>query len=218
MGRERALALSPLAGLDAITAALAETREARLALGVSGPPPWGVVPDVRPMLERVRTPGAVADGAELAGLLPLLEAAGRLRGYGRGVATAAPMLSAELCRLPAFGPLAERIARAVDADGAVRDEASAALRRLRQKVRDLRRDIVRRLEGYFHAAGVDAMFHERYVTVRNGRYVLPLSAGAKGRFRGIVHDRSQSGATLFVEPEALVDANNDLVQAAREEE
>src|SRR5262249_4615779 len=56
------------------------------------------------------------------------------------------------------------------------------------------------------------------VTVRNGRYVLPLVAGAKGRFRGIVHDRSQSGATLFVEPEAMVDANNELVQASREEE
>ena len=218
MGRERAQGLAPLPHLDAIAAALAETREARVALGIAGPPPWGVVPDVRPTLERVRTPGTVADGAELAGLLPLLEAAGRLRGYGRGLATAAPGLSAELVRLPALPALVDRITRAIDGDGAVRDEASAALRRLRQKVRDLRRDIVRRLEGYFHSSGADALFHERYVTVRNGRYVLPLLAGAKGRFRGIVHDRSQSGATLFVEPEALVDANNDLVQAAREEE
>ena len=218
MGRERAQALAPLGHLDAIAAALAETRQARVALGIAGPPPWGVVPDVRPTLERVRTPGTVADGVALAGLLPLLEAAARLRGYGRGLATAAPGLSAELVRLPALPALADRIARAIDGDGSVRDEASAALRRLRQKARDLRRDIVRRLEGYFHSSGADALFHERYVTVRNGRYVLPLLAGAKSRFRGIVHDRSQSGATLFVEPEALVDANNDLVQAAREEE
>jgi len=218
MGRERALALTPLADAAAIRAALAETADARAAIGVAGPPPWGVIPDVRPTLERVRAPGAVADGAELAGLLPLLEAAGRLRGYGRGIAVAAPDLSREFLRLPALAPLAERIARAIDADGAVRDEASAALRRLRQKARDLRRDIVRRLEGYFHGAGADALFHERYVTVRNGRYVLPLLAAAKGRFRGIVHDRSQSGATLFVEPEAMVEANNELVQATREEE
>src|SRR4029450_12580093 len=103
-----------------------------------------------------------------------------------------------------------------DPDGSVRDEASPALRKLRQKSRELRRDLVKRLEGYFH--GADLIFQERYVTVRHGRYVLPIRAESKSRFKGIVHDRSQSGATLFVEPEAVVEDNNDLVQAAREEE
>ena len=93
-----------------------------------------------------------------------------------------------------------------------------ALRRVRQRIRDLRREIVKRLEAYFGAPDADTTFQERYVTVRHGRYVLPIRAEAKGRLRGIVHDRSQSGATLFVEPEAVVEANNDLVQATREEE
>jgi DNA mismatch repair protein MutS2 len=77
---------------------------------------------------------------------------------------------------------------------------------------------VRTLEGYFQSPAADSTFQERYVTVRHGRYVLPVAVSAKGRVRGIIHDRSQSGATLFVEPEGVVDANNDLVQAAREEE
>ena len=100
----------------------------------------------------------------------------------------------------------------------MRDEAAPALRRVRQRIRDLRRDLVKRLEAYFAAPNADTTFQERYVTVRHGRYVLPIRAEAKSRVRGIVHDRSQSGATLFVEPEAVVEANNDLVQAAREEE
>ena len=83
---------------------------------------------------------------------------------------------------------------------------------------DLRKDIVRTLEAYFQSPAADTIFQERYVTVRHGRFVLPVAAGAKSRLRGIVHDRSQSGATLFVEPEGVVEANNELVQAIREDQ
>jgi len=68
------------------------------------------------------------------------------------------------------------------------------------------------------AAEGDRLFADRFVTVRHGRYVLPVRAEARQRVRGIVHDRSQSGQTIFVEPEGLIEANNDLVQALREEE
>ena len=218
MGHERARDLLPLADRAAIEHALAETREARAALTLSGAPPWEVIPDPRPTFERARAAGSVLDGAELVGLLPLLDASGRLRGYGRGIENDAPMLASDLRRLPAFAPLRERLARALDDEGAVRDEASPVLRRLRQRMRDLRREIVRRLEAYFQGQGAEHLFQERYVTVRHGRYVLPIVAAAKSRVRGIVHDRSQSGATLFVEPEGMVESNNELVQTTREEE
>jgi DNA mismatch repair protein MutS2 len=218
MGRELAEALWPQAELAAIRAALDTTAEARAALGPSGPPPWEAIPDARPTLEAVRVPGSVAEGADLAALIPLLDAAGRLRAYGRGIQPVAPTLAAAFAAFPHPRALADLLRRCLDADGGVRDEASAALRRMRQRIRDLRRDLVKTLEGYFQSAGAELTFQERYVTVRHGRYVLPIRAEAKGRLRGIVHDRSQSGATLFVEPEGVVEANNELVQAAREEE
>ena len=170
------------------------------------------------MLEAARVPGSVAEAADLAALIPLLEAAGRLRAYGRAIAPVAPDLAAALAGFPPQKDLADLLARSIDADGQLRDDASPALRRVRGRIRDLRREIVKRLEAYFGAPGAEATFQERYVTVRHGRYVLPIRAEAKSRLRGIVHDRSQSGATLFVEPEGMVEANNDLVQAAREEE
>jgi DNA mismatch repair protein MutS2 len=218
MGRERALALEPQADLDDVRSALHETREGRQALAAAGPPPWEFIPDVRDLLERARVPGSVAEGAELVALIPLLDAAGRLGGYGRGIAAEAPDLSKALAGLPRVTPLADLLRRSLDPEGAVRDEASPALRKLRHKGRDLRRDLVKRLEQYFQTPSAELIFQERYVTVRHGRYVLPIRAEAKSRFKGIVHDRSQSGATLFVEPEAVVEDNNDLVQAAREEE
>ena len=218
MGGERARATTPVTDLAAIRHRLAETAEARAALGQQGAPPLDGIPDVRPTLDAARVPGSVAEGVDLATLLPLIEAAARLRAYGRAIAPVAPDLAGALAGVPQQKPLADLLGRALDPDGQVRDEASPALRRLRQRIRDLRRDIVKRLESYFNGPGADTTFQERYVTVRHGRYVLPIRAEAKGRLRGIVHDRSQSGATLFVEPEAMVEANNDLVQAAREEE
>jgi len=218
MGRELATATLPFTDPGAIRRALGETRQARVALGQTGVPPWEGIPDVRPTLEIARVPGSVAEALDLAALIPLLEATGRLLAYGRAIQPVAPDLAEALAGFPRQTELADLLRRSLDADGQVRDEAAPALRRVRRRIRDLRRELVRRLEAYFTAPGADTTFQERYVTVRHGRYVLPIRAEAKGRLRGIVHDRSQSGATLFVEPEAVVEANNDLVQAAREEE
>ena len=218
MGRELAVELMPSADLSTVREALGATRQARTALGLSGVPPWETIPDVRPMLEAVHVPGAVAEAAELGALMPVLEGAARLRGYGRGIREAAPDLGAAFGDLPLETPLLELLRRSLELDGSVKDDASPALRRVRQRVRDMRREIVKQLERQFQAPGADTTFQERYVTVRHGRYVLPVRAEAKGRLRGIVHDRSQSGATLFVEPEAVVEANNELVEATREEE
>ncbi len=197
---------------------LGETRQGRGALALAGAPPWEIIPDVRATLGAVRLPGAVAEGGELAALIPLLDAAARLRAYGRGIAEPAPELARLFAGLPAPKALGDLLRRSLDEAGGVKDEASGTLRRMRVRLRELRRDIVRTLEGYFQYPAADSTFQERYVTVRHGRYVLPVAVSAKGRVRGIVHDRSQSGATLFVEPEGVVDSNNDLVQAAREEE
>jgi DNA mismatch repair protein MutS2 len=218
MGRELALTLLPSADIEEIRRLLGETRQARAALGLSGIPPWEIIPDVRATLEAVRIPGSVAEAADLAALIPLLDAATRLRAYGRGIAETAPDLAAAFTSFPQPKALADLLRGSLDEEGGVKDGASSTLRRMRQRIRDLRKDVVKTLEGYFQSPGAESIFQERYVTVRHGRYVLPVMAGAKGRLRGIVHDRSQSGATLFVEPEGAVEANNDLVQATREEE
>jgi DNA mismatch repair protein MutS2 len=84
-------------------------------------------------------------------------------------------------------------------------------------MRERRRRLVADLERLLQSEG-DRLFADRFVTVRHGRYVLPVRAEARQRVRGIVHDRSQSGQTIFVEPESMVEANNDLVGLGREED
>jgi DNA mismatch repair protein MutS2 len=218
MGRELVSSRAPLTQAPAISAALRETRRARLALGAAGSPPWGTLPDARGLLADALVPGSVLDGTDLVTFIPLLEASVRLRAYGRGIQPVAPEIASAFLALPVAAELHQRLQASLEEDGRVTDAASPTLRRIRERLRNLRHDIRRRLEAYFGSPTAEATFQERYVTVRHGRYVLPVLAAAKGRVRGIVHDRSQSGATLFIEPEAVIEHNNELVQGEREEE
>ncbi|MBI4247346.1 MAG: hypothetical protein HY614_09165, partial [Candidatus Rokubacteria bacterium] len=218
MGRGRALEAEPLTDLPAIQSAIDETAEARRALGAVGAPPLDGVPDARPLLERCRVAGSVLDGAELLLVLALLEAGPRLAAWGCSARAVAPAVAARTDAVPPLSDLGAALRRALADDGTVTDDASPRLRHLRRDLRERRRRLVADLERLLNGSDADRLFADRYVTVRHGRYVLPVRAEARGRLRGIVHDRSQSGQTVFVEPADTVEANNDLVQLAREEE
>jgi DNA mismatch repair protein MutS2 len=217
MGREQALTASPLTGTTEVQSALDLTAEARRALVQEGAPPLDGIPDVRPALERAGAEGAALDGPDLLLFVPLLDCVPRLAAYGRAVQPVAPAVATRTGALPRLAELRDRLRRSLDDDGALTDTASAALAQVRREIRERRRRLVADLERLLHAEG-ERVFADRFVTLRHGRYVLPVRAEARGRLRGIVHDRSQSGQTLFVEPESAVDANNDLVGLLRQEE
>jgi DNA mismatch repair protein MutS2 len=216
MGREQALNATPLVDVAAVQSAIALTSEARLALA-EGAPPLDGIPDVRPLLARGSADGSTLEGAELALLIPALDAGPQIQAWGGGVRPVAAAVAGLTDELPRLADLRDVLRHALEDDGSLTDRASPRLRQLRQQVRDRRRRIIAELERLLQSEG-ERLFADRFVTVRHGRYVLPVRAEARARVRGIVHDRSQSGQTIFVEPEAVVEANNDLVQALREEE
>jgi DNA mismatch repair protein MutS2 len=216
MGREQALTAAPLTDRAAVQSAIDLTGQARVALAESAPPLDGI-PDVRPVLARAAAAGSVLEGGELVLLIPALDAGPRLHAWARAVQPVAPRVAVLAERLPRLSDLRDRLREALEDDGSLTDQASPRLRALRRQVRDRRRRIVADLERLLQTEG-ERVFADRFVTLRHGRYVVPVKAEARGRVRGIVHDRSQSGQTIFVEPESVVEANNDLVQAQREEE
>src|SRR6266705_3938221 len=218
MGRDRAITAEPLTEVSGVRAAIEMTRQARLALSTAGPLPLEALPDIRPLLGRCRADGSMLEGPELIQIVPTLEASPKLRAHGQASRESSPAVAAITDALPRFSELAERLRRALDASGSVTDDASPTLKRLRREIRDARRQLAAELERAFQGSDADRLFADHYVTLRHGRYVLPVRAEARSRVRGIVHDRSQSGQTLFIEPEHIVDVNNDLVRATREEE
>ncbi len=216
-GQDRARALTPHRDLTTVRLALDQTTEARRALTVEGPPPWDGTGDARPILAEAAPAGAVLDGPALVVLGQALAAAARLAAYGQRIAAVAPALAATWAGLPGCPDLARLLHDALDPDGRLTDRASPRLRALRRQIAALRADLQARVERLLDHPGVAPALQERYVTVRNGRYVIPVRDDARRAVRGIIHDRSQSGATVFIEPEETIPLNNEVTRLCLEE-
>ena len=175
--------------------------------------------DIRPALERASRGGRLTP-AELLEVAQTLDAAerfeARLRSW-RG-----PHLAGVRDELDAAPELAARIARSIDDGGEILDTASTELATIRRRLRTSQDRVRERLNAMLRSSQLAGLIGEPIVTVRSGRYVIPIRAEAKGRVKGIVHDQSASGATLFIEPIGVVELNNAWTEAtlagAREEE
>lgn len=162
-------------------------------------------PDVTEILDELRVPGSVLEGLSL---ITIARAATAMREVGAAlerVSEAHPLLG-ELIRPVPDARLSASIERALEPDGSLKDDASPDLARARKTLRTTRDRLVRLLEQVASAAG-DA---DGAVTMRNGRYVIPVRREVRGRVDGIVHGESSSGATLFVEPQQAVALANEL--------
>jgi len=193
-------------------ALLAATAEARALLDAGEAPPLGGVPELEPVLRRLGAGGvlSVRELLDVGRALDALHATARFLAAHRDEA---PGLAAEAERIVPQPELAAEIEWALDPEGVVRDAASPALAEARVRTRQLSTEVRRRVESYLHDPDVAACLSDAFVTVRGDRFVLPVRSDARGRIRGIVHDASGSGTTVFVEPEAVVDLNNRLKQA-----
>lgn len=216
-GQDRARALEPHREAEAVRDALRETREGRWALAAVGEPPWDGIADLRPILAELAVEGRALVGPALLALAQTIEAGHRTKGYGARLGHGAPGLAGRCRALPTPRSLLEALGAALDPAGGLRDEASPRLRAIRRRLQTVRDEVQERLRTLLDDPATAPALQERYVTLRNGRYVLPVREEARRVVRGIVHDRSASGATLFIEPEGIIDLNNELVQLALEE-
>ncbi len=214
-GREACLALEPETSPAVVREELARVDELR-AITEDEPAPLGDFPDVRPSLAVSGTPGARLSGRELLEIAGILGTVRQLRAFLRSRAPDGSLLLQFLDVLHPLPDLDRLLASTLDDEGEVRDGASPALRTLRRELRELRAEIERRL-GRLAQQSASTALADTYVTVRNGRYVVPVRAQAASRLAGIVQDRSASGETLFVEPLFAVEHNNRLLIAEREE-
>jgi len=198
---------------------LAEVRE-RLAwslcvqerdrLGFSAPA--AALPDITSLLHLAQRPGAVLAGKELLLVLRVVEEQDRYAHYLGAVDDDLQHWASSVAPEPA---LLQMLARALDADGVLLDSASPALARLRQDLRRARDSLQQQLNATLRDPRWRDFWQDPVIVQRNGRFLLPLKVQFKGRFRAIIHDRSASGGTLFVEPLDAVDANNRLWEAER---
>jgi DNA mismatch repair protein MutS2 len=217
--RRLAHALEPSSDPIVVRQLLDQTDEARAFL--ADRPDTGVAGarDIEPHLKRATRGGRLA-GDELLEILDTLVAAARLSDALRNERR--PLLhglAREIATLPA---LRNRLEASVDPTGELLDGASPTLGGLRRQVRVAYERLRNRLEQMVHGSELSGALQDPIITLRNGRYVIPVRADAKGRVKGIVHDQSASGQTLFIEPLAVMELGNAWREAQlaveREEE
>jgi DNA mismatch repair protein MutS2 len=170
------------------------------------------IPDVTRALARLRIEGSVLDGPELAALQRVLGAARQIHADLARVAETAPLAAALAHPLP-DKRIERRLEQSLDADGTVLDTASPALAAARREVHAARARLIRRLESLLRGLDTGAAQADATVTVRGGRYVIPVRRDSRQRPDGIVHDESGSAGTLFVEPSAAIELGNALREA-----
>ena len=217
--RELAEATLPLSDPVHVGLLHEQTDEATRLLGEQSQASIGGARDVRQALERAQRGGRLAPS-------DLLEIAETLRATGLFAARLTewkgPHLASVRAELDDAPPLRARIERTVDEAGEILDSASPELATIRRRLRTAQDRVRERLNTMLRSSSLAGAIGEAIVTMRAGRYVIPVRAEAKGKVKGIVHDQSASGATLFIEPLSVVELNNTWTQAAldaaREEE
>ena len=206
--KEMALALVPTDNIDFARRAQTRTTDARRLADAKGMPSFGGVVDMTSICERADK-GAVLTTRELLDAANILRTSRGLKDYIRSNKLFDTVLDEVFERLIPEKTLEDKISRSIISEDMIADEASAALGDIRRKIRAANNKIKETLKTYV-GGSYSKYLQENIVTMRNGRYVVPVRAECRGDVKGLIHDTSSSGATIFVEPMAVVDANNEL--------
>ncbi|MHB1846880.1 MAG: endonuclease MutS2, partial [Deltaproteobacteria bacterium] len=212
MGRSRCLSLPQLHDRAEVELHLSQVEEARARLRSADSPPLGDFGDVGTQLQRAEKQGLL-DGPALLEIATYTRACSRLRGWLEDRAPQAPLLAAMADELADLPSITSRIEGALEPSGRVADRASPALGQLRDRLRQLHTQLRTKLEELLADERFQRNLRESYLTVRNDRYCVPVNAQFRAEVPGIVHNASQSGQTLFVEPQPLIGLGNELAIA-----
>lgn len=211
MGSEIALSLQPSFAEQEIWEQLDQTAEAFDLLGTNPPPNINGVRDVRGPL-KLASKGAMLGGNEIYQIGYAHSAIRTMREYLEKAQTQ----KIEFIGLESDPKIEREILFAFESDGSIKDEASPALGELRRKKRTAQARIIERIQSYTSGPNRDLLSDPIY-TVRQGRYVIPLKAEYKGRIKGIIHDTSATGSTIFLEPDDVLNAANAARQIETQE-
>jgi DNA mismatch repair protein MutS2 len=217
-GRQSALGLRPTGDGAEVTRRLAELGELRALADEAGRAPTAEVPLLGPTLAAAAPDGATLEPRRLADVRDVLAVARQVRAWLRRDAERFPHLAAAAEALADVPEVARPLAAALDDSGQVRDDASPTLAAARAIARELRTEMEARLLRMVRDPDLGDVVAESYVTLRNGRFVVPVRTAAAHTVAGVVQDRSASGETVFLEPLFAVDLNNRLLLAAKDEE
>lgn len=210
MGQDLCRHLEPSLDLEEIRLMQTQTKDALSRLFQKGSISFGSAKDVRGSLRRLEI-GSTLGIAEILTICALLENSARIKAYGRRDHADMPedSLDALFLALSPLTPLSTEIRRCILSQDEISDDASPALRQIRRSMK-LTNDRVHTQLASFINGSMRTYLQDAVVTMRSGRYCIPVKAEYKGQVPGMIHDQSSTGSTVFIEPMAIVKLNNEL--------
>ncbi len=211
LGKDLCAALLPSDDINEITARQGETSAALSRIYRKGSPGFYGLHDIRGSIKRLEIGSALGAG-ELLHISSVLDAVLRIKAYGvRGnEENPGDFLEEMFALLEPLIPLNNEIKRCIISEEEIADDASPALKNLRRSMKTANDKIHEQLNFMVNSSSSKTMLQENIITIRNGRYCLPIKQEYRSQFPGMIHDQSSSGSTLFVEPMAVVKLNNNL--------
>ena len=186
--------------------------------GCALPPRFQGLRDLRPAIDKLRAEGSALEGIEIYNLLELLDRTDEARQRLGRETDRYPRLAVHTARLADFSPLRGDLSGKLRANGELLDDASPQLYRIRRQIEQQRNLIQKTLEEFVQQHYEEGVLQEDYVTIRNGRLVVPVKATWKRRVEGVIHGSSSTGQTAFIEPVASIELNNRIVELLEEEQ
>ncbi len=209
MAKEELRCLQPMTSVAEIKDALAETTQAQTVILKKGSAPLGQIYDISAAMTFARKGGVLTMG-QLLQILYNLKIAANVTTFLKSDLPPLPAIDAIREVIVTCPRLAENIDRCIISEDEMADNASPALKDIRRSITRQNDAIRNRLNSIINSSDNRTYLQDAIVTVRDGRYVIPVKAGHRGRFQGIIHDQSATGATLFIEPQVIVNMNNEL--------
>lgn len=211
LGREKAQSLMPSVDFEEVKRLQEETDEAAKVIRLKGSVPLGGIHDIRPHAKRAQI-GGILSPHELIQVASTVHASRQMKRFIEDLqeVTEVPILLSYTDRIIVLAQLEESIRNAIDEGGEVLDSASEALRSLRQQMRTREARVREKLESMIRSSNASKMLSDAIITIRNDRFVIPVKQEYRSHYGGIIHDQSSSGQTLFIEPQSVVQLNNEL--------
>ncbi|MGX6442980.1 endonuclease MutS2 [Neobacillus sp. K501] len=212
LGIDKINQLVPSTDFEEVVKLQAETDEAATVLRIKGNVPLSGIHNIRAHIKR-SVIGGVLSPYELVQVASTIHASRQMKRFIEDIAeerTEIPILLEQVERIIPLTNLEQSIKQAIDESGEVLDGASELLRSLRQQLRSNEARVREKLENMIRSSNAQKMLSDAIVTIRNDRFVIPVKQEYRGHYGGIIHDQSSSGQTLFIEPQVIVQLNNQL--------
>lgn len=210
-GKKYVLELSPLFDLKKVITEVETVSEAKEILIRNIPPQIDYIPDLFESISQSRIEGAVLNSKKILEILRLAKVSRSLHQFIKNNSSTAPILSGYQNTMLSDKVFEHHIEKVIEESGDIKEKASQNLFDIRKQIREKQSSLIKSINSIMKSLDADGIVREDYLTLRDGRMVIPVKAEHKRHLRGFIHSESATGQTVYIEPEQTLELNNEIV-------